>query len=85
MEEMLNDKLELDGRKRLNMTGVNSVDGYSSQMLNLTVCDCKVRIMGNNINITSFNKSSGNLSAEGDFYEIKYGGKKQPLIKKLLK
>ena len=85
MEEMLNDKLELEGRKRLCMTSVNSVDGYSSQMLNLTVSNCKVRIVGNNINITSFNKSSGSLSAEGDFYEIKYGGKKQPLIKKLLK
>ena len=65
------DKLILDGRKKLNMTGVQTVDAFSEQCLKLTVSGDKVVINGEDIKITAFNKASGNLSAEGTFNEIK--------------
>lgn len=67
------------------MTGVETVDGFSEQSLKLTVNGNKVTVNGNGIKITAFNKATGNLSADGDFYEIKYGGKKPPLVKRLFK
>ncbi len=79
------DQLSLEGRKRLSMTCVETVDGFSEQSLKLTVNGNKVQITGDNIKITAFNKASGNLSAEGDFCEIRYNYKKAPLIKRIFK
>lgn len=79
------DKLVLDGRKKLSMTGVQSIDGFSDQVINLTINGNKVRIIGQNIKITAYNKAVGNLTADGLFSEIKYNHKKTSLIKRLFK
>lgn len=78
-------KLELENRTKLSMSGVETVDGFSEQALNLTVSGEKVRISGENIKITSYNKSTGNLTADGSFSEIKYSYKKQSALKRLFK
>ncbi len=78
-------KLILEGRKFLNMTGVENVDSFSEQTLRLQISGDKVCILGENIKITSFNKVSGNLSAEGVFNEIRYNQKKVPLVKRIFK
>ena len=79
------DKITIEGRKKLNMTCVSSVDGFSESVLKLTVLDSKITINGENIKITAFNKDSGNLIAEGVFNEIKYNFKKPSFIKRVLK
>jgi sporulation protein YabP len=79
------EKLLLENKKRLSMTGVSNVDGFSEQSLKITVKSEKVIINGENIKITSYNKDTGALIAEGDFHEIKYSFKKQPILKKLFK
>ena len=79
------DKLVLDARKRLSMTGVESVDGFTEQILNLTVGGIKVKILGDNLKISAFNKTNGNLTAEGVISEIKYNHKKTGFIKRLFK
>ena len=79
------DKLELECRKRLAMSGVEAVDGFTEQSLNLTVAGEKVRISGEKIKITAYNKGTGNLTADGLFYEIRYMRKKEPLAKRLFK
>lgn len=78
-------KLELTDRKKLNLTGVDNVEGFSEQYLNLVVGGIKTKIVGKNIKITSYNKTTGNLCADGDFSEIKYSGTKTPLVKKIFK
>lgn len=86
MENQLNnDKLEIIGRKRLAMSGVEEVDGFSEQVLNLTVLGNKVKITGEKIKITAFNKATGTLMADGVFNEIKYNAKRVPLLKRIFK
>lgn len=86
MENQLNnDKLEIIGRKRLAMCGVEAVDGFSEQALNLTVSGVKVKITGEKIKITAFNKATGTLTADGIFNEIRYNAKKTPLLKRIFK
>ncbi|MBQ8197717.1 MAG: YabP/YqfC family sporulation protein [Clostridia bacterium] len=80
-----NDKLSLESRNKLTMTGVQGVDGFTEQCLKLTVAGNKVIVNGENIKITAYNKNSGNLSADGVFNEIKYSSKKAPLIKRIFK
>ena len=79
------EKIMLENRKKLTMTKVETVDGFTEQCLKLTVMGNKVVILGENIKITAFNKSTGNLTADGDFSEIKYNYKKMPFIKRLFK
>lgn len=79
------DKLVLEGRKRLSMTGVKKVDGFSETYLKLTVGESRVVVSGEGIKITSFNESNGNLVAEGNFSEIKYDVKKKPILKRIFK
>lgn len=79
------EKLLIEGRKRLQMTAVDSVEGFSEQTLKLIVKGSRVIITGKNIKITAFNKQSGNLSADGDFSDIKFGTGKQAVLKRIFK
>ena len=79
------DKLILEGRKKLSMTEVKSVDGFSDQVINLSLNDVKVKITGEKVKISAYNKDSGNLVAEGVFKEIRYIFKSEPLLKKVFK
>ncbi len=86
MQNQINcDKITLEQRKNLSMTGVEAVDGFSEQALRLTVSGNKVVITGENLKITQYNKATGNLLAEGLVNEIKFAVKKVPLVKKLFK
>ena len=86
MQEQINsDKLEILGRKRLAMSGVETVDGFSEEQLRLTVSGVKVKISGEKIKITAFNKATGTLMADGVFNEIKYNVAKVPLMKRVFK
>ena len=79
------ERIVLEDRKKLSMTGVSAVEGFSPQYIKLTAFGSKVVVVGENLKITAFNKTSGNLTAEGNFTEFKYNHKKEPLIKRLLK
>ena len=79
------EKLVLEARSHLSLSGVQTVDGFNEQMLRLTINGSKLIIVGNNIKITAFNKANGNLCAEGEFYEFKYSHKKVPLVKRIFK
>lgn len=86
MQNMIeNEILTLENQKRIVLTSVSSVDAFSPENLKLTVNGKKVVIVGNNIKITSFNKSSGDFKADGDFVKIFYEGKKVPVLKKIFK
>jgi len=77
--------LLLEDRKRLTINGVESVNGFSESNINLTIKGENFRATGSNLKIVSFNKSNGNFVAEGEFDELKYCGKKTPLLKKIFK
>lgn len=79
------DRLELQERKKLTMTGVDSVDGFNEEVLNLTVSGSKMKVSGEEIKITAYNKTSGELCAEGLFNEIRFSKKNVPLLKKFFK
>ena len=79
------DKLILESRKHLSIGGVESVDAFSEQWLKLTVTGGKLTVGGENIKITAYNKSTGNLTAEGAFREIKYADKGQSIFKRVFK
>lgn len=84
-ENFINERLVLESRKRLNLTAVDAVNGFTDTCLNLTIAGKTLKILGLNLKITSYNKATGNLTCDGEISEIKYERKKQPLIKRVFK
>ena len=84
-ENFVNSKLILEDRKTFSITGVSTVDGFSSEYLRLTVNGSKLIINGKNIKITGYNKTTGNLTADGNFDAIKFDEKKQSIIGRIFK
>ena len=87
MPEQQNDvqKIIIEDRKRLLLNGVVSVDGFSEQLLKLTLVDGKVFVYGEGIKITAFNKLTGVLQAEGSFFKLTFENEKKPLLKKIFR
>ena len=77
--------LTLEGQKRLTMTGVESVDGFSEQSLKLTLAGKRVLVTGSHIKITSFNKATGSLTADGMCDSVRYDAKKGSFFKRVFK
>ena len=83
--QIQNNTLTLENRNKLSISGVESVDGFTDQFINLCVSGSRLKILGENLKISTFNKSTGNFLAEGTINEIKFSGKKLSLIKRVLK
>ena len=79
------DKITLESRKNLAISGVDSVDSFTDGILKLTVVGTRLLVSGSNIKIQSFNKETGNLLAVGQFNEIKYQTAKIPFHKRVFK
>ncbi len=85
MEEKIFEKLVLEDRKNLTITLVDAVDGFSEQNIFLMVNGARLKISGEKLKITNFNKSLKSFSCEGLINEVKYSGKKMPFLKRLFK
>ena len=85
MQEESIQKLVIENGKKLFLTGVTSVDGFSEQIIKLTVGGNKVIILGDNIKITGYSKGTGTLTADGKFSSLKLSESKAPIIKRIFK
>lgn len=84
-KDNINEKIILENRKAISITGVESVESFSEQSLKLVVLGSKLTICGENIKISSYNKETGVMTADGEFNEIKYSHKKIPVLKRIFK
>lgn len=94
MEEGKGQTLTIEQQKRLTASGVLSVDGFSLQQINATLQAAapnsakggtKLQILGENLKILSFSKTTGTLSIDGHIHTVKYAQKKQPFIKRMFR
>ena len=83
MEQTSQSVLTLEGRKKLTLTKVESVDSFGDTAIILTVEGKKVTISGEKLKILSFSQGGGNFTASGEITAIKYGTAKK--LSKLFK
>lgn len=77
--------LTVEQQKKISLTGVESVDGFSDTEIRMTVAGKKMRIAGSNLKVLSFSKGSGAFSAIGEVSSIRYGGAKGKFFQRLFK
>ncbi len=74
-----NSILTLEQRKKITLTAVESVDGFSEERITLTVGGQKVTIDGARLKILAFSQGSGSFSASGEVRSVRYGAGKRAL------
>ena len=77
--------LTLENRKHFTLSGVKSVDSFSSQAIKLTTDGGRVNVMGENLKVLSFSKQTGAFSAEGRVDAIRFSGAKTGIFKKVFR
>lgn len=80
-----NELLILSNRKSLRLEGIVEIISTSDTALTLKLKDTTLCILGENINITKLDITTGILEANGKFVSIKYGVKSGNIFKRLFK
>ena len=62
----------IEGRKRLNVSGVRQVISFDEETVLLDTALGKMTVKGENIKIESFNTAAGDLSATGTVHAVVY-------------
>ncbi len=75
MREERESVLTIEQQRKITMSGVSSVDGFSETSITLTVNGKKVKIEGSGLKVLSFSEGSGNFAATGDVSSVKFGAK----------
>ena len=76
MQETTKHSIQLEQRKNLNVSGVESVIAFSEVKIILALSGGeKLHIIGTDLKITGFSKTSGAFTAEGTIVGITYGAK----------
>ena len=80
-----NEEITLLCRKKLTINGVKTVDYFSDKVLKLSLLGKNLTITGSEIKVNSFNQSTGQFSADGNFISITFDGEKKTLLKRIFK
>ena len=76
--------IELEQRKNLTVSGVDSVSSFSEVKIVLSLLGGeRMSVVGSGLKITGFSKTTGAFTAEGEIVGISYGGKS--LVSKIFK
>mgnify|MGYP001625061037 CR=1 FL=1 len=73
----------IEQQKKITVTGVASVDGFTPREIRITLEGGRAVIAGENLKIVSFSKANGNFSATGKIAGIRFFGKSEKLTKRL--
>ena len=66
----------IEQRKLITVSGVESVNSFSEVRIVLTrIGGEKMSVVGTDLKITNFSKSTGAFTAEGSITSVQYGGK----------
>ena len=77
MPEERNSTLTLEDRRKISLTGVESVDAFSDNCIRLTVNGVKVIVTGSKFQLLTFSEGNGSFSAVGVVDALRYGGGKK--------
>lgn len=85
MEQNEQHVLNIENLKKLTASGIVSVDSFSPSVLTLSYAGGRITVGGSDIKITAFSKTTGALSATGNFLSVRYSGRAESLRKKLFR
>ena len=86
MDEKTLHTIQIDAQKRVCVTAVKEIESVTDEKISLLLLtDKRVIIIGQSLKMGGFSKQNATFVAEGNILELKYGYKKNSLLKKILK
>ncbi len=73
----------IEQRKRIEMRGVSSVDGFTPKEIRVSLEGGRAVIEGDGLKIVGFSKPNGTLAAAGKIEGIRFYVKGEKLVKRL--
>ena len=73
----------IEQQKKISITAVQSVDGFTPREIRITLDGGRAVISGENLKIVSFSKANGSFAATGKIAGIRFFGKHEKLTKRL--
>ena len=83
MEESRQQTALIEDRRRITVTGVESVGAFSAQQIVLTLTDGRAVVSGSDLKISNFSKASHSFTADGNVSGIRFQGKREKIAKRL--
>jgi hypothetical protein len=77
--------LHLEGTRRLTLTGVSSVDGFTEERIRLSAQTGRIIITGEKLKINCFTESTGAFSCEGRVSSITLSPQRETGVRRLFK
>jgi len=71
-DERIEQNIIIEGRRKINITGVDDVESFDEQNITLVTELGVLSIKGDEIKIEKLNLDTGEVSATGDFYLFEY-------------
>ena len=84
-KEFSNNKVFIDNRSKINVTGVNKVVSSNAKCIMLDTVNGKMVIEGENLHIDKLNVDDGTFDASGTINTAKYVSKNEGMLKRLFK
>ncbi len=77
--------LTVEDQKRLTLSGVISVEGFTDEKIRLISKTGRILIGGEKLKINNFSETTGAFSCEGKILSVTYLTQKEGLVKRLFK
>ena len=77
--------LTVDDQKRLSLSGVISVDGFTDEKIRLVAKTGRIAISGEKLKINNFSETTGTFACEGKILSITYLAPREGIVKRLFK
>ncbi|MGN0796126.1 MAG: YabP/YqfC family sporulation protein [Christensenellales bacterium] len=80
--------LKYENGKKISLTGIKNVEGFSDRQVVMTLDNGKVLTMdGTGLSVTNLDVDNGNLEIDGELFKIVYASERTPksFLKKLFK
>ncbi|MBQ9709169.1 MAG: sporulation protein YabP [Clostridia bacterium] len=75
----------IEDRKRLTLSGVIRVNGFTDRRISLTVQTGKLTITGEKLKVNGFSEGTGSFSCEGEIGSLTYTKGNEKLLGRLFK
>lgn len=83
--EILNNKITLDNRNYLSITGVSKMIACNDTIITMLIKTTKLTVSGKDLKVEKLDIDNGVLEATGTIDSIKYNGSNDGLLKRIFK
>lgn len=75
----------IENQKKITLSGILSIEGFTTQQIILELASGKVVVFGNNLKIAGFTKNGGQFVAIGNIKGMRFCNKQDKFLKRIFK